>query len=143
VISPSVTAWLLYLDTSALAKLVRGEPETAALTEWITGHGGARCLVTSELGHAEMRRMLHRIGADADETEATMRLLDATAKIRLTRTVVAMAGDLAPGTPLRSLDAIHAASALVLGAACRSFVTYDKRQADSARLAGLNVDSPE
>jgi len=43
---------------------------------------------------------------------------------------------------LRSLDAIHLASALTLGDELDAFVTYDARQADAARAAGLTVESP-
>lgn len=132
----------LYLDTSALAKLVHGETETAALTDWITRNGGAGSVITSELGHAELRRMQHRIRASPGERNDAGKLLAAAAKIRLTTGLLIRAGDLAPGSAVRSLDAIHAAAALSLGAACRSFVTYDNRQADAARLAGLPVASP-
>jgi predicted nucleic acid-binding protein len=133
---------LLYLDTSALAKLVHPEAETAALTAWIARNGGARRVITSDLGHTELRRMLHRIDASATELDDAAQFLAVAAKIRLTASLLVQAGELAPGPAVRSLDAIHTAAAKSLGAACRSFITYDERQAEAARLAGLAVVSP-
>ena len=43
---------------------------------------------------------------------------------------------------LRSLDAIHIATALAVGDRDLQFVTYDERQADAARQAGLKVVQP-
>lgn len=133
---------LLYLDTSALAKLVHPEAETAALTAWIARNGGARRIITSDLGHTELRRMLHRINASATEHDDAAQLLAAAAKIRLTVGLLIQAGELAPQSAVRSLDAIHMVAAKSLGAGCRSFITYDKRQAEAARLVGLAVVSP-
>lgn len=133
---------LLYLDTSALGKLVHPEAETVALTTWIGRNGGARRIVTSDLGHTELQRMLHRINASATELDDAAQILAAAAKIRLTASLLIQAGELAPGSAVRSLDAIHTVAAKSLGAACRSFITYDKRQAEAARLAGLTVVAP-
>jgi hypothetical protein len=133
---------LLYLDTSALAKLVHPEAETVALTAWIARNGGARRIITSDLGHTELRRMLHRINASAARLDDATQILAAAAKIRLTASLLIQAGELAPGSAVRSLDAIHTVAAKSLGAACRSFITYDKRQAEAARMAGLAVVSP-
>jgi len=133
---------LLYLDASAIAKLLRTEAETAALERWIGQHGGMRRVVTCDLAQTEVRRLLHRLGADEVERSAADALLNAIARVRLTPELMLEAGELAPGTALRSLDAIHAAAALKLGHGVSWFVTYDKRQGEVAADAGLPVASP-
>jgi predicted nucleic acid-binding protein len=61
--------------------------------------------------------------------------------VDIDRPVIELAARLQPAT-LRTLDAIHVASAMQLGSELRSFVTYDQRLADAARAAGLTVVSP-
>lgn len=51
------------------------------------------------------------------------------------------AGDLAPFS-LRTLDAIHLASALARGPELDAFLTYDDRLAEAARSLGLPVVRP-
>ncbi|MFD4553779.1 type II toxin-antitoxin system VapC family toxin [Streptomyces sp. NPDC058469] len=133
---------LLYLDASAIAKLLRAEAETAALEQWIGQHGGMRRVVTCDLAQTEVRRLLHRLGADEVERSAADALLNAVARVRLTPELMQEAGDLAPNTSLRSLDAIHTVAALKLGRGVSWFVTYDKRQGETAADAGLLVASP-
>ncbi|MEN8653138.1 type II toxin-antitoxin system VapC family toxin [Streptomyces sp. 21So2-11] len=133
---------LLYFDASAIAKLVRVEAETSALERWVEQHGGGQAIVTCDLAHTEVRRLLQRAGADEVEREVTERLLGAIAKLRLTPELLIEAGDFATGSSLRSLDAIHAVSALQLGRGVSWFVTYDKRQGECAARAGLSVASP-
>jgi predicted nucleic acid-binding protein len=62
-------------------------------------------------------------------------LIDLDASIRITAQGVAPAS-------VRSVDAIHLATALRLRQDLTSFVTYDKRLADAATLSGLTVDMP-
>lgn len=133
---------LLYLDASAIAKLLRAEAETAALEQWIGQHGGMRCVVTCDLAQTEVRLLLHRFGADEDERAAADALLNAIARVRLTPELMQDAEDLTPDTLLRSLDAIHTVAALKLGHGVSWFVTYDKRQGEAAANAGLAVASP-
>ncbi|MBK3571376.1 MULTISPECIES: type II toxin-antitoxin system VapC family toxin [unclassified Streptomyces] len=133
---------LLYLDASAIAKLLRAEAETTALEQWIGRHGGMRRVVTCDLAQTEVRRLLHRLGADEVERSAADALLNAIAHVRLTPELMLEAGELAPGSALRSLDAIHAVAALKLGHGVSWFVTYDKRQGEAAADAGLPVASP-
>jgi predicted nucleic acid-binding protein len=52
------------------------------------------------------------------------------------------AADLASGSLLRSLDAIHLASARAVGTDLRAVVTYDLRMADAADALGLVVAAP-
>jgi predicted nucleic acid-binding protein len=61
--------------------------------------------------------------------------------IELDADIAARASGLHPPR-LRSLDAVHLASALTLEPELDAFVTYDDRQAAAARGAGLVVESP-
>jgi predicted nucleic acid-binding protein len=88
-----------------------------------------------------VRRLLHRLGVDEVERSAAEALLNSVARVRLTPELMTEAGDLAPNTSLRSLDAIHTVSALKPGHGVSWFVTYDKRQGEAADDAGLAVAS--
>jgi predicted nucleic acid-binding protein len=69
---------------------------------------------------------------------------DVLRRIELTRIndlVLREAGMLRPGE-LRSLDAIHLATALQFGDELRHIVTYDDRLAEAARTHGMRVQSP-
>jgi predicted nucleic acid-binding protein len=59
------------------------------------------------------------------------------------RQVLDQAATLAPGSVLRSLDAIHLATAQLLGSELRSIVTYDARMAQAASGLGLSVAAPD
>ncbi len=63
-------------------------------------------------------------------------------QINLDTAVLDAAASLAPGAVLRSLDAIHLASAQLLAADLRAVVTYDQRMAAAAAILGLTVDAP-
>jgi len=67
--------------------------------------------------------------------------LDLINLVDLDPDIRALARTVAPVT-VRSLDAIHLATALRIGGQLTSFVTYDKRLADAGRIAGLTVDMP-
>jgi predicted nucleic acid-binding protein len=122
--------------------LLRTEAETTALEQWIGRHGGMRRVVTCDLAQTVVRRLLHRLGADDVERSAAEALLNAIARVRLTPELMQEAGDFAPGTSQRSLDAVHTAAALKLGQGVSWFVTYDKRQGEAAADGGLPVASP-
>lgn len=130
-----------YFDSSALIKLLVEEGESPALEAWIAEHGGMRTVITSDLAHTEVRRALHRAGDELTLTAAE-RMLDKLVQIMLDADLFIDAGELAPQSNVRSLDAIHTVAALQLGSAVVTFVTYDKRQAECAAHAGLNVVSP-
>ena len=128
-------AW--YLDTSALIKLVTVEAETAALHEWVAEHRPE--LVASDLLRTELQRAVGRSGAaaelDVEEGLAAVDLLPATAA------VFDIAATLEP-TDLRTLDAIHLATALGIIDDCDGIITYDERLAHAAREHGLAVLAP-
>lgn len=133
---------LLYSDASALVKLILDEPESEALRTFVASSDIASCeLVLTELPRA-IRRAVWQ-----DERlplKALMRraeeVIGSLALVPLDRGLLLAAGALdEPG--LRTLDAIHVASAASL-AAPDAFVSYDERQSAAARLAGLRTIAP-
>jgi predicted nucleic acid-binding protein len=132
----------LYADSSALVKLIVEEPESLALRERLAG----RELVASELVLAEVPRAILRLATTirAPRRRFARRLeviLEGVALLPLEREVLRQAGTFdAPF--LRALDAIHLAAALRVAEAIDGFVSYDERQIEAARLAGLPVVSP-
>lgn len=125
-----------YIDASAIVKLVVAEPESKALRRYLVRRGP---LVSSALARTEVARALMPSGP-----EAVGRGEDALRRIQLLRVndrVLAEAGRMEPAD-LRSLDAIHLASARALGSAVRRIVTYDERMANAANALGWSVASP-
>ena len=129
---------MIYLDSSALIKLVRYEDETVTLREWLDLRP-EEPVVSSELGRVEVLRAARRAGDQAmAEARAVVGDLDL---VPLSRAVQDVACDI--GEPLlRTLDALHLASALLLGDELTAFVAYDQRLADGAHAAGLVVTRP-
>lgn len=125
-----------YVDSSALVKLAVREPESAALRRYLASRGP---LVSSAVARTEVIRALLPLGPDA-----IRRGREVLARIELLRVgdrVLDAAGSLAPPA-LRSLDAIHLASADQLGSDLRAFVTYDERLAVAAADRGFRVIGP-
>ncbi len=128
-----------YLDASALVKLATPEPETDALRAALDTYDAR---VTNRLATVEVTRALLRRGvASAGLVDAVAEAFTGLAIIELDAATAESAGRLGPST-LRSLDAIHLASALAMGAELEGMVTYDSRLADAARAAGLTVVAP-
>jgi predicted nucleic acid-binding protein len=128
---------MIYLDSSAVVKLSRQEPETDALRAWLAAN--PRPLATSALVRTEAARALHRIEPAA--LPVLRRVLSLLHQKPITDTVLDAAAHL-PGAALRSLDAIHLATAEELAPMLTWFVAYDKRLADAAVQRGLPVASP-
>ena len=128
-------AW--YIDTSAVVKLVTVETETAAMHEWIAATSPE--LVTSELLRTELLRTAARIGIAG--TLAIDEALNAIDFLPATTAVFDTAGRLEP-VDLRSLDAIHLATALDLQDDCEGIVAYDDRLIRAAAAQGLTTRSP-
>lgn len=126
-----------YLDTSAFMKLVVVEPESAALRRFLTRWPD---LASATLLRAEAVRALRRSGNDA-RVGAARRLFNAIRLVRLDEPLLDRAGDLDP-RELRSLHAVHLATALAIGPAVGVLLTYDERLGEAARDRGLAVDSP-
>lgn len=128
---------LAYVDTSALLKLVLNEPERDALLDWVEQSRAS--MASSALVTVEARRGVR--GLPPRARVEIDRVLDQVATIPVSSEICERAADLPPDV-MRSLDAIHVASALVLGDALDVVVTYDERMADAARGAGLVVEAP-
>ena len=127
---------LLYLDTSALVKLVVREDETAALLAALAGAE----LVTSALARTELARAVTRAGVGSRQARADQ-VLARTAQLVIDDGTLDRAGTLLPPA-LRSLDAVHVAAALGLADRLDGLITYDVRMAAAARAHGLTVRSP-
>lgn len=129
----------LYLDASALVKLIKREPESNALRKLLRRHR-IDGRVTSSLARVEVVRAVSGGGPAA--VAHARRQLARLDHINLDRELLDDAAILAPGTTLRSLDAIHLAAALSIGADLRAVVTYDQRMNDAAVALGLMVEAP-
>ncbi len=133
---------MIYLDSAAVVKLVRQESHSVDLVAWLDGHRDVP-LVSSALVEVEVPRALRRSAPQAlvGVPAAVGRLF----RLEIDATIRATAAAFAEPT-LRSLDAIHLATAQVLaneaGATLTAFVTYDQRLLASARAAGLPIASP-
>ena len=129
---------LLYLDASALVKLVLPEAESAALLATVRREVD---LVTSVVGRIETFRAVLRASGSAElvprieETFETVTVIQVTPPIRRW-------AEAQPPYHLRTLDAIHLGTALSLGESLEAFVVYDARLADAARYEGLAVLAP-
>jgi predicted nucleic acid-binding protein len=133
---------VIYLDSGAVVKLVRQEANSADLVTWLNAHDDAP-LVSSALVEVEVPRALRRSAPQAlvGVPAAVGRLF----RLEIDSTIRATAAAFTEPT-LRSLDAIHLATAQVLtnesGAELLAFVTYDRRLLDAAKAAGLPTASP-
>ena len=128
---------MVYLDSSAIVKLVVHEPESDALRrelahrpEW----------TSSALARVEVVRALRRADADAATLEYAAALLDRIALIAVDEGVLEAAAAVGPPA-LHSLDAVHLATANSL-AGLEAFVAYDRRLLTAAGNAGLSALSP-
>jgi uncharacterized protein len=129
---------VIYLDSSALLKLLHEEQESAALEGWLSARAGTP-VVSSELAKVEVIRACRRVNADAlPEARALLAELDL---IPLSREVVDGAAEVGE-TLLRSPDAIHLASALSIRADISAFIAYDLGLANAASAAGLESLRP-
>jgi predicted nucleic acid-binding protein len=132
-----------YLDSSALIKRVVAEPESAELILAVRGmHADGYELVTSMLGSVEVSR---GVRARLDREPPTVIIdqietaLAGVAQIDISEPVIALARRLFP-TSIRSLDAIHLASATLLDADV--IVAYDQRLLTAASELGFRTLSP-
>lgn len=133
---------LFYVDASALVKLVHEEPESPALSRFLSDAD----LVSCELILTELPRAIRRATAVDPRLplelllERAGELVESLALLPLDRALLLAAGALAEPA-LRALDAIHVAAAVDLSP-LDGFVSYDERQAAAARLAGLRTVRP-
>ncbi|MEQ8857917.1 MAG: type II toxin-antitoxin system VapC family toxin [Pseudomonadales bacterium] len=128
---------MTYVDSSAIVKLAVRETESAALKSYLRRR---KPLVCSALARTEVIRALLPLGDEAIRRGRTV--LSRFELVRLGQRVLDHAGSLRPNR-LRSLDAIHLATADLLGDRGQTLiVTYDRRMADAAGDLGWRVASP-
>lgn len=125
-----------YLDSSAIVKLVVVEPESAALRRYLRRR---RPLISSALARAEVERALLPLGEEA--VRRGQMVLARLELIRISDRVLAAAGSLLPAE-LRTLDAIHVATAQQLASDLARVITYDERMRTAAQTAGCSVAAP-
>jgi predicted nucleic acid-binding protein len=126
---------MLYLDSSAIVKLVTREPGTTELVQAIRTDPE---VVSSALARTEVVRAVRRSGGRSARAET---VLERTALVHIDEQILRSASQLGP-RELRTLDAIHLATALSLADDLDALVTYDTRLAHAAMNAGLEVRSP-
>jgi predicted nucleic acid-binding protein len=131
---------VLYLDSCAAIKLVKTEPETTALVQWLDAHDDPTW-VTSVIGEVEIYRKIAAIPELPELATAIPALMDDIIVIELTAEITTIAKD-HPGQYLRGMDAFHLATALYLRDNVSALVTYDERLAKYATAEGLAVVSP-
>ncbi|HUZ37865.1 MAG TPA: type II toxin-antitoxin system VapC family toxin [Streptosporangiaceae bacterium] len=129
---------MIYLDSSALVKLILTEPETPALASWLAERADL-AMVSSIIHRTEVPRAVWR--ADPSALPRSYRQVRGVEKVALSTDVLDLAATLPPSS-LRSVDAIHVASALSVRRDLEAFVAYDKRLLAAAEQAGLPTASP-
>ena len=129
---------LVYLDSSALVKLVVAEPESSALADFLRGRSER---VSSAVALTEVPRALRRAGFGANERRRSREVMARIALVDVDRRILVAAAALDPPA-LRSLDAIHLATALAVREDLATIVTYDRRLAAAAERVHLEVSAP-
>lgn len=129
---------MIYLDTSAAAKLIRAEPESVALTTFLAERITVP-LVSSALLYPELVRAAAR--HQPDQVGRVMALTQRVMTVPLASDIVTSAATVG-GPLLRTLDALHLATAKAIVEGLDAFVTYDKRQAEAATSEGIPVVTP-
>jgi len=129
---------LLYLDSSAIVKLVAREPESAALHERVVEGGDA---ITSALALVEVQRAVRRITGGEVLLDRARSVLDRIALIKIDDAILERAAHLEP-VGLLSLDAIHLATALSVQEHLEAFLVYDQQLGIATAEFGLKVESP-
>jgi predicted nucleic acid-binding protein len=127
----------VYFDTSALLKLILVEQESPDLRQHLIDHGVQ--IIASEVAAVELLRgaRRHSLTLDAE----CMALLNRTVLLPLSRSVRERASGLKP-VELRTIDAIHLATALEIESDLDSMVCYDRRLVDAAEAVGIETHSP-
>ena len=123
----------LYLDSSALVKLVTREPESAALLSLLEPRPE---VVSSVLARVEVLRAVARVRDSKRTLERARAVLSRVVLVAMDGPILEAAATVAP-VDLRSLDAIHLATALTLRPEIEAIVSYDARLNEAAKAVGL------
>jgi predicted nucleic acid-binding protein len=129
---------MLYLDSSAIVKLVAPEPETAGLVQTLRSDPDA---ISSALAQVEVTRAVMRAGATRERASRAAAVLERIALVPIEAGILGRAAELPP-PDLRTLDAIHLATALLLRPDIAGLITYDGWLAGAAAAAGIAVLTP-
>jgi predicted nucleic acid-binding protein len=124
-----------YLESSALAKLIVAESGSKALRGYLHG----RTMVTSALTRLEVTRAVRK--AKVQPTVGVDAVFGVVTVVEIQQEILRLASVLEP-PELRSLDAIHLATALSIADELDAFVTYDRQLGRAATAAGLAVTAP-
>jgi predicted nucleic acid-binding protein len=126
----------VYVDTSALARMLLDEPDAAAVERELDTFDQR---IASRLLRVELRR----VGLRENRLDDADRLLAGVSLIPLEERILTAAGKVPPST-VATLDAIHLATALQVASTGQldAVMTYDKRLTGGARAHGLTVLSP-
>ena len=127
---------MIYLDASAVVTLISGRPYAHELREFLAAKP-AMPMATSTVGFIETVRTLDQVG----NYPTVMQDLARTFTEILLTEEVRDAAALLPGG-VRTLDAVHVASAQIIGEPLEALVTYDKRMLEVARSVGLPAEAP-
>lgn len=127
---------LAYVDASALAKLLLVEPGSTEMLRWYLETDR---VITSRIGVIETRRAVAR--REPDLSPARIDIVLRSVEVFELDADLARHASLIDPPSLRTLDAVHLATALAVGP-IDAFVTYDDRLADAARAVGLPVVRP-
>jgi uncharacterized protein len=126
---------MLYLDSSAIVKLVARERETPDLVEVVRADPA---VISSALAWTEVIRAVRRARGPIDRASE---VLEGIAFVPIDEGILQAAADLEP-VGLRTLDAIHIATAHSLGDDIARLVAYDRHLAEAAAAAGIPVVAP-
>ncbi len=129
----------IYLDSSALVKLVQLETESEPLRRFLRKYRNDQ-FATSTLARVEVVRAVLSGGPNA--VASARRQLSRLDQISLDTDLLDRAATLTAAGLIRSLDAIHLSAAQVIGADLRAVVTYDRQMAAVASRLGLVVEAP-
>lgn len=127
----------VYLDTSALVKLIRQEAGSSGVSSLLETTGAVPA--SSQIAEVELMRAVRRHSPELSDQARS--LLDEIVLLPLTAEIRTRAQFISP-TSIRSLDAIHMATGLGISPHLAYFVTYDRRMAEAAETTGLPAMSP-
>ncbi len=129
---------MIYLDTSALAKLVIEEKESNALEKWLSKRPTV-ARVSSDISRVELLRAVMRV--EPTLLLEAQRVIARLTRVPITRELLTHASAVQP-PEVRSLDAIHLTSALRISKQLTAFIAYDNRLLAAADKAGLPTVAP-